>query len=49
MFKLIAQDTIEEKVLRLQREKKALIDAVVRPGEAVPEGLTAGELRALFD
>lgn len=49
VFKLIAQDTIEEKVLRLQREKKALIDAVVRPGEAVPEGLTAGELRALFD
>lgn len=49
VFKLIAKDSIEEKVLRLQEEKKMLIDAVVRPGEAVPDLLTAKDLLSLFD
>ncbi len=48
VFKLISENSIEEKVLRLQEEKKTLIDAVVRPGEAVPQSLTASELLSLF-
>ena len=32
VYKLIAKDTIEEKILRLQESKKELADAVIRQG-----------------
>ncbi|MGQ9780407.1 MAG: DEAD/DEAH box helicase [Bacillota bacterium] len=49
VIKLITRGTIEEKVHELQQTKKALIDAVVRPGETFLEKLSEEEIRALFD
>ena len=48
-IKLIAHDTIEEKVSELQTRKKELIDLVVTPGEVLPSALSAKDIRALFD
>lgn len=48
VYRLIARDTIEEKVAALQERKRELIDAVIRPGDALPEGMSAKEIRALF-
>ena len=49
VIKLITRGTIEEKIQELQRTKKTLIDAVVRPGETFLEKLSEEEIRALFD
>ena len=49
VIRLIAHDTIEEKVSELQLRKKALIDLVVTPGEVLPSALTPKDIRALFD
>lgn len=49
VIRLIAHDTIEEKVSELQQRKKELIDLVVTPGEVLPSALTAKDIRALFD
>ena len=49
VIKLIAHDTIEEKVSELQTRKKELIDLVVTPGEVLPSALSAKDIRALFD
>lgn len=49
VIRLIAHDTIEEKVSELQMRKKELIDLVVTPGEVLPSALSAKDIRALFD
>ena len=49
VIRLIAHDTIEEKVSELQLRKKELIDLVVTPGEVLPSALSAKDIRALFD
>ncbi|HVJ48513.1 DEAD/DEAH box helicase [Desulfitobacterium sp.] len=49
VIKLVTQGTIEEKVLVLQEKKKALIQAVIQPGETMISKLTEKELVELFD
>ncbi len=46
--KLIARDTVEEKVLALQRKKKAVIDATLETDEQVIEKLSWDDVRDLL-
>ncbi|RLP76788.1 DEAD/DEAH box helicase [Mycetocola tolaasinivorans] len=48
VYRLIARDTIEEKVLALQRKKSALFDAMFTGSDAVGAGLTAEDIRGLL-
>ncbi len=47
-YRLIARDTVEEKVLLLQKEKRALVDAVLGGNESLLAGLTREDLAALL-
>lgn len=49
VIKLVAQGTIEEKVLVLQERKKELIESVIKPGETLLSKFTEKELVELFD
>ncbi len=47
-YRLIARDTVEEKIVELQRSKRELADAVLE-GESLPlRDLTADDLRMLL-
>jgi superfamily II DNA or RNA helicase len=46
--KLIARDTVEEKVVALQQRKKALINATVESDEAIPTALTWEDVQELL-
>jgi SNF2 family DNA or RNA helicase len=49
VFKLIAKDTIEEKIVEMQRSKQALADAVIG-GEGVSSGsITREDLLSLLE
>lgn len=48
VIKLIAKDTIEEKIYKLQEKKKSLIDQMIQPGENFLSKLSEDEIRALF-
>ena len=48
VFKLVAKGTIEEKILALQERKRALIDALIQPGESFVGKMTEAEIRDLF-
>ncbi|RLP82272.1 DEAD/DEAH box helicase [Mycetocola lacteus] len=48
VYRMIARDTIEEKVLALQRKKAALFDAMFAGDDAVGAALTAEDIRALL-
>ena len=48
VLKLIAKDTIEEKIFALQERKKALIDQMIQPGENFLGKLSEEELKSLF-
>jgi len=47
-YRLIAEDTVEEKVLALQDSKRALADAVLTANPAGLAGLSASELEFLL-
>ena len=47
--KLIARDTVEEKVLELQRKKQIVIDSIVESDEAVVESLNWEQVQSLLD
>ncbi len=49
VYKLIAADTVEEKILAMQEQKQALADAVVREGDGILSKMTADELIALLE
>jgi len=49
VYKLIARDTVEEKILRMQERKQALADAVVHEGEGMLSRLTAEELLSILE
>ena len=49
VYKLIASDTIEEKILAMQSQKQALADAVVHEGEGLLSGMTADDLLGLLE
>lgn len=48
VLKLIAQNTIEEKVTDLSKRKRAIFDRVVLAGETALSSLTEEDIRALF-
>jgi superfamily II DNA or RNA helicase len=48
-YKLIARDTVEEKILTLQERKRSLVDATMASEEPMMEGLSMDEIRSLFD
>jgi superfamily II DNA or RNA helicase len=47
-YKLIARDTVEEKILKLQEKKRAAIDAALDSEEPLMNGLTTEELEELL-
>ena len=49
VIKLVAQGTIEEKMLELQQRKKDLIDEVIQPGEKAISTLTEEDIRELLE
>jgi len=49
VFKLVAKGTIEEKILVMQQRKRALIDALIQPGESFIGKMTEAEIRGLFE
>lgn len=48
VFKLIAKNTIEEKIYLLQQKKKELIDTLIKPGENFLTKMSESEIRDLF-
>ncbi len=48
-IKLITKDTIEEKVLKLQQKKKALIDATIEAGGQMVEKLSLEDVKELLN
>jgi superfamily II DNA or RNA helicase len=49
VYKLIARDTVEEKILRLQEEKIALAEQILQGGGNVLEALSREELLSLLE
>lgn len=48
VFKLIAKNTIEEKIEKLQQNKKDLADSVIKKGEILINTLSKDEINSLF-
>lgn len=48
VYKLISRTTIEERIYELQEAKKALVDAVIKPGENFLTKMSEEEIRQLF-
>lgn len=48
VYRLVAQDTIEEKVVALQERKRALFAAVVDDGDLFGSAITASDIRELL-
>lgn len=48
VYKLIARNTIEERIYELQQAKRELIDAVIKPGETFLTKMKEEEIRQLF-
>lgn len=49
VYRLVAEDTIEDKVLALQEKKRALFDSLTEEGEAFAKSVSAEDVRALFE
>ena len=48
-YKLIARDTVEEKILNLQAKKRAIIAATLESEQPLMEGLSMEEIQGLLD
>jgi SNF2 family DNA or RNA helicase len=48
-YKIIARDTVEEKILHLQSRKKAIISATLESEQPLMEGLSMAEIRGLIE
>jgi len=48
VIRLVAQDTMEEKMYELQQKKKNLIEEVIQPGQEALSALTEQEIRELL-
>lgn len=48
-YKIIAKDTVEEKILEIQRQKKSLAKAVVSDEKSILKSLKIEDLQALFN
>lgn len=49
VYRMVSENTIEEKVLALQRKKAELFTALMDNGSAFSEALTADDVRDLLD
>jgi SNF2 family DNA or RNA helicase len=49
VYKLIAQDTVEERVLELQQSKQDLFNAIITPEPAIFREMKQEDLRRLFE
>ena len=47
-YRLIAKNTVEEKILQLQDHKRGLADAIVSADNSLLRGLTAEDLQLLL-
>jgi SNF2 family DNA or RNA helicase len=47
-YRLIARDTVEEKILQLQHQKRRVADAILAADAAPLRGLTAAEVDRLL-
>ena len=47
-YRLICKDTVEEKILELQKHKRALADAVIEADQSLVAGLTREDLELLL-
>jgi SNF2 family DNA or RNA helicase len=47
-YRMICRDTVEDKILELQRTKRALADAIVSADNSVIRNLTAEDLQLLL-
>ena len=47
-YRLIARDTVEEKILELQARKRDLADAIISANSSVIRSLTADDLQMLL-
>ncbi|MEO1087690.1 MAG: C-terminal helicase domain-containing protein, partial [Acidobacteriota bacterium] len=47
-YRLVARDTVEEKILELQKDKKALADAIVAHDKRFFKQLTSEDLQRLL-
>ncbi|NIR44952.1 MAG: hypothetical protein GWN51_02150, partial [Gemmatimonadetes bacterium] len=47
-YRLIGRDTVEEKILELQRSKRQLADAILTSNRSLLSELTAEDLRQLL-
>lgn len=48
-YKLITEDTVEEKILRLQRRKRQVMDAALDDEQPLMQGLTSSDLEELLE
>jgi non-specific serine/threonine protein kinase len=48
IYKLIARDTVEEKILQLQEKKRALVQSLVTTEAGFFKSLTPDDVRQLF-
>ena len=49
VYRLVAENTVEEKVIELQEKKKELFDSVVSSDGFSSSALTMDDLKAIFD
>jgi non-specific serine/threonine protein kinase len=49
VYRLVAENTVEEKVVELQEKKKELFDSVVSADGLSASGMTMDDIRAIFD
>lgn len=49
VYKLVSENTVEEKIVELQQKKKELFDSVVSADGVAGSGLSMDEIRSLFD
>ncbi len=47
-YRIICRDTVEERILELQREKKELVDAIISADNSLIRSLTAEDLQVLL-
>lgn len=48
VYKFLARDTVEEKILQLQERKKALVDSLIQTEASLFKSLTRDDIAALF-
>ena len=49
VYKLISRDTVEEKIIQLQQQKKNLVDQLISTDASFFKSLTSEEIRVLFE